>query len=63
MDPWSQERKKTILMQSFGGTNKEFYGIFESGLLSGTKCLNLALTPTNILILFEALCKISCFQE
>ena len=24
---------ETIFMQNFGGTNKEYYGIFESGLL------------------------------
>ena len=29
---WSQEKTKAILMQNFGGTNKEYYGIFESGL-------------------------------
>ena len=30
---WSQERLETMLMQTFGGTNKEYNGIFESGLL------------------------------
>ena len=25
-------------MQNFGGTNKEYYGIFESGLLEGDTC-------------------------
>ena len=30
----SQEKKETMFMQNFGGTNKEYYGIFESGLLS-----------------------------
>ena len=30
---WSQERLETILTQNFGGTNKKYYGIFESGLL------------------------------
>jgi len=29
---WSQERLETMLMQNFGGTNKAYYGIFESGL-------------------------------
>ena len=29
---WSQEKTKAILMQNFGGTNKEYYGIFKSGL-------------------------------
>ena len=24
---------ETMFMQNFGGTNKEYYGIFESGLL------------------------------
>jgi len=24
---------ETIFMQNFGGTNKEYYGIFETGLL------------------------------
>ena len=25
---------ETMFMQNFGGTNKEYYGIFETGLLS-----------------------------
>ena len=29
----SQEKMETMFMQNFGGTNKEYYGIFESGLL------------------------------
>ena len=29
-----QEKIKAILMQNFGGTKKEYYGIFESGLLN-----------------------------
>ena len=29
----SQEKMETIFMQNFGETNKEYYGIFESGLL------------------------------
>ena len=36
--PWdhskSQEKMETMFMQNFGGTNKEYYGIFESGLLT-----------------------------
>ena len=27
----SQEKIKTILMQFFGGTGKEYYGIFDTG--------------------------------
>ena len=27
----SQEKIKTMLMQNFGGTNKEYYGIFDNG--------------------------------
>ena len=30
---WSQEKIKALLMQNFGGTNKEYYGVIESGLL------------------------------
>ena len=30
---WSQEKTKTMLMQNLGGTNKEYYGIFRTGLL------------------------------
>ena len=30
---WSQEKIKAMLLQHFGWTNKEYYGIFESGLL------------------------------
>ena len=30
---WSQEKIKAILMQNFGGTNNDYYGIFESGPL------------------------------
>ena len=29
----SQEKTETMFMQNFGGTNKEYFGIFESGLL------------------------------
>ena len=29
----SQEKMETMFMQNFGGTNKEYYGIFESGLI------------------------------
>ena len=29
----SQEKMETMFMQNFGRTNKEYYGIFESGLL------------------------------
>ena len=25
---------ETVFMQNFGGTNKDYYGIFESGLLT-----------------------------
>ena len=28
----SQEKMETVFMQNFGGTKKEYYGIFESGL-------------------------------
>ena len=28
---WSQEKLETMLMQSFGGTNKDYYGVFDSG--------------------------------
>ena len=31
---WSQEKIKAILMQNFGGINKEYYCIFESGVLT-----------------------------
>ena len=34
----SQERINTILMQNFGGTNREYYGIFESGLFDVFLC-------------------------
>ena len=27
----TQEKIKTMLMQYFGGTNKEYYGIFDTG--------------------------------
>ena len=30
---------ETMFMQNFGGTNKEYYGIFESGLLDRTTAL------------------------
>ena len=30
---WSQEKIKAILLQNFGETNKEYYGVFESDLL------------------------------
>ena len=30
----SLEKMETIFMQKFGGTNKEYYGIFESCLLN-----------------------------
>jgi len=30
----SHEKLETMLMQSLGGTNKEYYGIFRSGLLT-----------------------------
>ena len=28
---WSQEKLETVLVQNFGGTNKEYYGIFDTG--------------------------------
>ena len=31
---WSQERLETMLLQNFGGTKTEYYGIFESGPLN-----------------------------
>ena len=27
---WSQEKLETMLMQNFGGTNEEYYGIFDT---------------------------------
>lgn len=29
----SQEKMETMCMQNFGQTNKEYYGMYESGLL------------------------------
>jgi len=40
---WSQEKTKTMLMKNLGGTNKEYYGIFQNGLwkTQGPFCLTL----------------------
>ena len=34
---WPQEKLETILVQMFGGTNKEHNGIFDIGLLSSAR--------------------------
>ena len=43
----SQEKMKTMFMQNFGGTKKEYYGIFESGLFTPYVTLVRAVSNTD----------------
>jgi len=45
---WSKEKIKAILMQTFGGTNKEYYGVFESGLLRESLTAGVYFSQTSV---------------
>ena len=58
---WSQEKLKTRLMQNFGMTNKEHYGIFWSGQLEQRQLLGMIFFPATYY--FMMLYWIQLFRE